>query len=117
MLFTPRMAILEHIHTCVDNMAAQGWANRGIIITASSVGPILQEISLAERLKHIQISVGRALLEDNKMADAALHLTHLPDRKFLSHFCTHFSQINPWHLPSLPSTYRRKLTTIIHNKI
>ena len=42
LIFAPRMAPLAHIHTYVDNMAAQGWANRGSVSIASSVGPMLQ---------------------------------------------------------------------------
>ena len=42
LLFSPRMAPLEHIHTYVNNTAVQGWANRGSISTASSVGAILR---------------------------------------------------------------------------
>ena len=41
LLFPPRMASLAHIHTYDDNKAAQGWANRGSVRTASAVGPIL----------------------------------------------------------------------------
>ena len=42
LLFAPGMSPLTHIHTYVDNMTAQIWANRGSVSTASSVGPILQ---------------------------------------------------------------------------
>ena len=80
LIFAPRMAPLEHIHTYVDNMSAQGWANRGSVSTASSVVPMLRELALAARRQHIHASVGRVLGEDNEMADAALRLTHLPDR-------------------------------------
>ena len=58
LLFASRMETLAHIHTYVDNMAAQGWANRGSARTASSVGPILREISLVERRQHIHASIG-----------------------------------------------------------
>ena len=49
LLFTPSMTPLAHIHTYVDNTAAQGRANRGSASTSSSVGPILQEPSLVAR--------------------------------------------------------------------
>ena len=50
------------------------------------------------------------------MVDAASRLTHLPDRKFLSHFRTNFQKSKPWRLITLPSAYRRHLTTMINNK-
>ena len=50
------------------------------------------------------------------MVDAASRLTHLPDRKFLSHFRTNFQMSKPWRLITLPSAYRRNLTTMINNK-
>ena len=90
LLFSPRMALLEHIHTYVDNKAVQGWANRASVSTAYSVRPILRGLSLAARRKHIHASVGRVLGEDNKMSNTALQLTHLLDRKFISHLRTHF---------------------------
>ena len=80
LLFAPRMAPLSHILTYVDNTASQGWSNRGSVRTASSVRPILRELSLADMQQHIHASVGRVLGEDNKLADAASRLTHLPDR-------------------------------------
>ena len=90
LIFSPRMAPLAHIHTYINNTAAQGWDNRGSVSIASSVGTILWELSLVDRRQHIHASVVRVPGEDNKMADAASRITHLPDRKFLSHFCTHF---------------------------
>ena len=90
LLFAPKMAPLVHIHTYVNNTVALGWANRGSVSTASSVGPILRDIPMAARQQHIHTSLGRVTGEDKKMADAASGLTHLPDRQILSHFCTHF---------------------------
>ena len=95
LIFTPRMDPLAHIHTYVNKTAAQGWANRGSFSTASSVVPILRELYLVARRQHIHASVGRVLGEDNNMADVASRLTHLPDRKFLSHLGTHFPQSKP----------------------
>ena len=89
LIFAPRMVPLAHIHTYVNNTAAQGWDNRGSFSTASSVGPILLELNLVDRRQHIHASVGRVPGEDNKMTDAASRLTHLPDRKFISHLLTH----------------------------
>ena len=99
LLFAPSMAPLAHIHTYVNNTGAQGWSNRGSVSTVSSVGHILGEILLAARRQHLHAYVERVLGEDNKMVDAALHLTHLPDRKFLSHFRTHFPKSKPWRPP------------------
>ena len=50
------------------------------------------------------------------MADAASCLTHLPDRKFLSHFCSNFPQNKPLRLLPLPYNYKRQLTTMLLNK-
>ena len=40
-LFAPRMAPLEHISTGVDNTAAESWARRGSVSTATAIGPLL----------------------------------------------------------------------------
>ena len=116
LLFAPRMAPLMHIHTYVNKTSEEGWANRGSVSTASSVGPILQELALAERQQHIHASVGHVLGEDNNMADAVVSLTHLPDWKFLSQFCSHFQQSKLWRLLPLTSDYKRQLTTMLLNK-
>ena len=49
LIFAPRMVPLSHIHAYVNNTEAQGWANRGSVSTASSVGQILWELSLVDR--------------------------------------------------------------------
>ena len=117
LVFTPRMAPLAHIHAYVDNMMAQRWPNRGSVSAASSVRTTLWELYLAARRKHIYAFIGRVPREDNKMADAASRLIQPRDRKFLSHFLTHFPQSKPWCLTPLSSTYRRNLTTILHNNL
>ena len=71
---------------------------------------------MVDRRQHIHAYVGCVPGEDNNMADAASRITHLPDRKFLSHFCTHFPQSKPWRLLPLLSVCRRDLTTMLHNK-
>ena len=116
LLFASRMSPLAHIHTYVNNMAAQGWANRGSVRMASSVGNILREISLAARLQHIHASVGSFPGEENKMADAASRLTHLPESQFISHFRTHFPHNNPWSPPPLPYACKQLITNMLHNK-
>ena len=50
------------------------------------------------------------------MADVVSHLTHLPERQFISHFRTHFPQSKPWVLPPLPSKCKQQLTNMLHNK-
>ena len=99
LIFTPMMAPLAHIHTYVDDTAAQGWSNQGSVSMSSLVGPMLREVALSVRLQHTHASVRRVPGEENKIAYAALWLTHLPDRQFLSHFCRHFLQSNTWRLP------------------
>ena len=116
MIFALRMVPLAHIHMYINNMASQGWDNRISVIIASSVGPILWDLSLVDRRQHIHASVGRVPGEDNKMSDAASGLTHLPYRKFYFHFRTHFPQSKPWPLLPLGSACRRNLTTMMHNK-
>ena len=71
LLFTPRMEPLLYIHNYFINTAVQGWANRGSVIMASSVGPILQEIALTARRQHIHSSAGNVPGEENEVADAA----------------------------------------------
>ena len=116
LLFAPKMAPLAHIHIYVDNRVAQGWSNRVSVGIASFVGPILMGLDLAARRQHIHASVGRVPREENKMADSVSRLTHLSDRKFLSHFRSHFLHSKPWHLPPLSSNYKRQLTTMLLNK-
>ena len=116
LLFAPRMAPLAHIHMYIDNTAAYGWANRDSVGTASSVKPILREPSLAAMRHHIHASIGRILGEDNKIVDAASRLIHLPDQKFISHFCTHFLESKPWRLLPLPPGCKHQLTIMLHNK-
>ena len=116
LIFATRMAPLAHIHKYVNNTTAQGWANRCSVSTASSVGTILWELSLVDRRKHIYASIGRVPRGGNNTADAALRLIHLPDRKFLSHFCTNFPQSKPCCMPPLISACRQKLTTMLDNK-
>ena len=50
------------------------------------------------------------------MADAVSRLTHLLDRKFIYHFCTHFPQSKNWRLLPLLSGCKQQLTTVLHNK-
>ena len=40
-MFAPHMAPLEHISTGVNNTAAEGWAHRVGVSTATIIGPLL----------------------------------------------------------------------------
>ena len=42
-LFAPCMAPLEHVSTGMDNTAAESWACRGSVSTATAIGPLLRE--------------------------------------------------------------------------
>ena len=115
LLFAPRMTPLAHIHTYVNNTASQGWSNMGSVSIDSSVGPIMQELSLSDRRQHIHASVGHVPGEENNMADAASWLTHLTDRQFLSHSRTNFPQNSPRSLLPLSSLCKQLLTNMLHN--
>ena len=110
------MVPLPHIHTVVDNTAAQGWANRCRVSSFFAVGPILRELSLLIRQWHLCASMGRVRGEDNKVSNVASRLTHLSDRLLLRYFNLTFPQQNHWRLIPLPSACRRQLTSMLHNK-
>ena len=44
-LFDPKMPLLDHIHTVVNNRKVQGWDNRGSVESATEVGPIQQDLA------------------------------------------------------------------------
>ena len=110
------MAPLAHIHTYVDNMAAQGYSEKSIVNIALSVGAILCELALVTRHQNIHASIGIIPGEDNKMVYAVLQINCLPNRLFLYQLRTHFPQSKPWRLISLLYTCRRQLTTMLHSK-
>ena len=58
-LFAPCMAPLEHISTGVDNNAAESWACRGSVSTATAIGPLLREAAWITRLSKIHVSIKR----------------------------------------------------------
>ena len=101
----------------IDIMTAQGWPNSGSISTASSVRPILREVYLAARRQHTHPSVGLVQGKDNKMVDAASHITHLTYMQFLFQFPTHFPLSKPWRLLHLTSGCKKQLTTMLHKKL
>ena len=70
-LFAPRMAPLEHISTRVDNTAAEIWARRGSVSTATAIGPLLREAAWITRQSKIHASIKRIPGVENIEADAA----------------------------------------------
>ena len=54
--------------------------------------------------------------EDNHMAYVASQLAHLYNFALLAEFCLHSQQSTLWHLLSLLSKCRRKLTSMLHVK-
>ena len=65
------MYTLVHIRTAVDNLAVQGWANRGIVSLATAFGPILRDLSFLTRTHNIYSSVQLIYGTDNKMDNSA----------------------------------------------
>ena len=92
------MQPLSYICTFMDGMSTQGWANKGSIVSATSVVTILQDLALLMRTKHIYASIGRIKGADNTISDDASRLTHLPNWMFLHHFALAFPQKKPWRL-------------------
>ena len=70
-LIAPKMDTLMHIRTAVENPAVQGWANRGIVTSATAVGPILRDLSFLTRTHNIYSSVQLIYGTDNKMDNSA----------------------------------------------
>ena len=112
-MFSPRMAPLEHISKGVDNTAAKSWARRGSVITATVIGPLLQEAAWTTRQAKIHTSIKRIPGVENIEADAALRLTHLSVHSFIKYFNTSFTQPTPWRLSLLPSGVTPRLHTML----
>ena len=70
-LFAPRMAPLEHISAGVDNIAAESWARRGSVSTATAISPLLREAEWITRQAKIHASIKRIPRVENIEADAA----------------------------------------------
>ena len=113
-IFVPRMQTMDHICTKEDNTTAQGWSNKGSIIWDMAVGPILRDLALITHIKQIYASIGRVKVDNNKMDDATLRFTYVPDRILLRHFTLTSPQKNPWRLMSLISESRQKMTSMMH---
>ena len=104
---------LDHIHTPVDNMAAEGWAQRVIAIWSTSVEKLLREAVWITRQMHIHAFVKRITRIDKKEEDAASRLIHLTTHNLLEHFQSTSPQPSPWRLCLLLCTVRRWLHTIL----
>ena len=115
-LFAPRMAPLEHISTRVDNTAAESWARRGSVSTATAIGPLLRESDWITRQAKIHASIKRIPGVENIEADAASRLTHLQVHAFLKSFNTSFPHPMPWRLSLLPSGVTPRLHTMLITK-
>ena len=102
-LFVPKTAHLEHIHTLVDNTAAEGWDRRGSVSLATYVGTLLHEAAWITRQTHIHASFKRITGLNSHESDATSRLTHLPVRDFLKHFHSTLPQPSPWRMFLLPS--------------
>ena len=57
LIFSLRMAPLAHIQRYINNTVSQEWAHRGSVSTASSVEPILWELSLLDMQQHTHTSI------------------------------------------------------------
>ena len=70
-LFAPRMAPLKQIPTGVENTAAESWARRFSVSTATAIGPLLREAAWITRQAKIHVSIKRIPGVENIEADAA----------------------------------------------
>ena len=70
-LFAPRMAPLEHISTGVENTAAESWARRGSVSSATAIGSLLREAAWITLQAKIHASIKRIPGVENIEADAA----------------------------------------------
>ena len=86
----------------MDNTAAESWARRGSVSTATAIGPLLQEAAWITRQAKIHASIKRIPGVEKIEADAASRLAHLPVHAFLKSFNTYFPQLTPWGLSLLP---------------
>ena len=85
-LFAPRMAPLEHKATGVEKKAADSWARRGSVSTATAISPLLREAAWITRQAKIHASINHISGVEDIKVDAASILTHLPVHAFLQSF-------------------------------
>ena len=85
-----------------ENTAAFNWSKRFSISTASSVGPILRNISLLTFRFQVHSSTYYIPGDDNTMADAAYRLTHLTESTLIKKLLSTFLQPTLWRLLPLP---------------
>ena len=89
-IFDPRMAPLELIATGVDNTAAEIWAQRGSVSTATAIGPLLRKATWITRQAKIHASITSIPGVENIEANAASRLIHLLVPEFLKSCNTSF---------------------------
>ena len=113
-IFAPLMAPLKHIITKVENTAAKIWAHRGIVRSASDIGPLLREYAWIFCQTQTHASVVCVAVTENHEADAASWLTHLPVLQFTRHFNTAFPQQYPWWMRLLLCVAKHHMLTMLH---
>ena len=91
-IFFPKMSPLDHIYNIVDNTVEEGWEKRGRIISPTYIGHLLKEDAWLQRQVQIHVFFKFITGLDNKEANKASCLTHLPVCAFLKNFCFHFPQ-------------------------
>ena len=110
------MKPLDHISTKVDKTESEGWANRGSFSSSTSGGPLFRKIIWINRQTITHLSVSRISGADNKEADAASRLTHIPVPSFLNHFNCSCMQPKHWRLRLFPSSVKHRLCKMMHTK-
>ena len=110
------MAPLKQISTGVDNTAAESWARRGSVSTATAIGPLLREAAWITLQAKIHASIKRIPGVENIEADVASRLTHLPVHALLKSFNTSFPQPTPWRMSLLTSGVTPRLHTMLLTK-
>ena len=109
------MAPLYHIAKGVEKTAAEIWARRGSVSTATAIGPLLREAEWITLQANIHAYINRIPGVENIETYAASRLTHLLVHTFIQSFNTSFPHPTPWRLSLLayrvtPRLHTMKLT-------
>ena len=107
---------LYHIATKVNNKAAEVWSKKGSVSSSTAVDPILRKTSWIDWQTNTHFSVSRISGTENKDAETALHLPHLPVSSLLQYFNSSFLHPNPRCLRILPCDENHRLCMMIHTK-
>ena len=83
---------LHHIATKVENTATEVWEMQRIVISDTAVVPLLREVAWISCQTQTHYYVSQISGEDNKEADMASWLTHMPISNFLKHFNSTFNK-------------------------